>query len=396
MTKYTLFTIKTLLTFCLVFNSLLFSQQAVTKIDSLLNDAYRLISSHPEQALELFKKADELASDNVNIKKQIGYLYLDFQDNENALHYFRSVDELSPSDTIKLQIAYILNSLNRNSEALEYFKLLKDSRDLEIRNKANSAIIILELNKSLQKFPWWGEIYSSPYYDNRFQTIFNFLQLKEGYFITKNRLLSLIAVLQITSDTKSRVDGTGQVPIIFSDNAAILGSGIFISPFDGLNLIMQTGLGIDLIKVAGKFKIKNDHRAILSYGTGVYPEISVPYTPNLTFKPLLELYSSYGYYSRYKNSIGYGTIRGGFRFAEFRKAALDFYLRFNLAIDTKKEFYNNIIEWGGGVKITPDHKWGLNFLIEFNKGNYFYKPEDSSQKKTYDSFRIYLIFGKVI
>lgn len=396
MLKNTFTLIITLLIFLKTLNSTLYSQQTVIQIDSLLNEAYKIIESNPKQAISLFRKADEISADNIIIKKQLGYLYLNIDDNENALQYFKSADNLSPSDTIKLQIAYILNSLNRNAEALEYFKLLKDSRDPEIRNKANSAIIILESSKSIQKFPWWGEFYTSPYYDSRFQSIFNFLQIKEGYYLTKKKLISLLGILQITSDTKSKGNGTGQVPIIFSDNAAILGAGFFINPTKRLNLILQSGIGIDLIKVAGKHKIKSDHRAIILYGAGIYPEVSVPSEPIFVFKPMFELYLSFGYYSRYKNSIGYGTIKGGFRFFELGKTASDFYLRINFATDTEKEFYNNIIELGTGIKIIPNHLWGLNLLMEYNRGIYLYKPEISSQGKNYDSFRLYLIFGKVL
>lgn len=396
MAKKYLPTFITLFIFLKIFNFALYSQETITQIDSLLNEAYKLIDSDPEEAISIFKKVDELSPDNVTIKKQLGYLFLNKNDFENSLQYFKSADNLFPSDTIKLQIAYILNNLNRNTEALEYFNILKDSHDLEIKNKASSAIIILESNQPIQKFPWWGEIYTSPYYDSRFKTIFNFLQLKEGYYLTRNKFVSLLGTFQLTSDTKSKGNGAGQVPIIFSDNAAVLGAGFLFNPTTGLNLIFQTGIGIDLIKVAGKFKIKPDHRAIISYGTGIYPEISVPSKPNFVIKPLLELYSSFGYYSRYKNSIGYGTLRAGFRFFELRKTAIDLYLRFNSAIDTEKEYYNNIIELGSGIKIIPNHTWGLNILVEYNRGNYIYKPKITSIRKNYNSFRLYLIFGKLL
>ncbi len=379
----------------LIFN-LSFSQNNQEKLDSLLNKAYSIIDKNPQEAILLLKEAAHLAPDNISIQKQIGYLYINQNDNQNALKHFKLAEEISPSDTTKLQIAYILNALNRNDEAIEYFKQIKESSDPNIRNKARSGLIFLEAYKPTQKFPWWGEIYTSPYYDTRFHTIFNFIQFKEGYYLTHNKLISLLGTIQITSDTKSNRGGTGQIPVIFSDNAAILGAGLNLNPIFGLNFLVQSGIGIDLIKIAGKFKIKEDFRAIITYGNGFYPEISVPEKPSFVVKPTSEVYSSFGYYSRYKNSIGYATVKGGLRFFELNKSALDFYLRMNFAIDTEKEFYNNIFELGSGIKFIPDHLWGLSFLVEFERGKYLITPTIINRSKFYSSWRFYLIYGLVL
>ncbi|RCK73617.1 MAG: hypothetical protein IGBAC_0065 [Ignavibacteriae bacterium] len=394
MNKRNLHLLLTIAIFFISNNSL--SQLENERLDSLLNRAYSIISSNPKEAISLFEEAAQLAPENVSIQKQIGYLYIDENDNESALKYFKLAEQISPSDTIKLQIAYLLNALNRNDEALEYFKQIKESSDKDIRSKAQSAIIVLEANKPIQKFPWWGEIYTSPYYDTRFHTIFNFIQIKEGYYLTHNKLISLLATLQVTSDTKSRRGSEGQIPVIFSDNAAILGAGFNFNPVLGLNFTIQSGIGIDLIKIAGEFKIKEDFRAVITYGNGIYPEISVTEKPTFVAKPLSELYSSFGYYSRYKNSIGYASVKGGLRFLEFRRSALDFYLRLNFALDTERQFYNNIIELGSGIKLIPDHLWGLSFLAEFNRGKYLIIPPTTTQSKYYSSFRFYLIYGLVL
>ena len=375
----------------LIINHYYLNAQTVREIDSLLNRAYSIINTNPKEAIELFETASMLDPQNVLIKKQLGYLSINQKNFDNALKYFISADQILPSDTTKLQIAYLLNTLNRNSEALDYFYKIRYSDDPDIRSKAQSAIIVLEANKPIQKFPWWGEIYTSPYFDNRFHTIFNFLQIKEGYYLTTNKTFSILGTLQITSDTKSK--STGQVPEIFSDNAVIFGAGLNYNPFVGLNLIAQTGIAIDLIKTEGKAKIKQDFRTILSYGNGFYPEISIPSTPEFVFKPLADLYGSFGYYSRYKNSIGYASLKGGFRFFEWRKSSNDFYLKLNFAMDIEKEYYNNIIESGAGLKFIPDHSIGLSLLVEFLRGKYLITPPIISRSSYYNSFRFYLIYG---
>lgn len=375
----------------------LFPQIQQNESDSLLNAAYSLINSDTDEALKLFTKASLLEPNNILIKKQIGYLHLQKNEPIVALSYFEDIDKISPSDTIKLQIAYILNSLKRNNEALEYFKLIRFSSDPQISNKAESAILILEADIPKQQFPWWGEIYTSPYYDSRFENIFNFLQLKEGYYLTDNKIFSAYGSAQLTSDAKSKSQTSGQAPIIFSDNALILGLGVNIRQNFGLNLATQFGIGIDLLKKDGKFKTKEDFRTIISYSNGIYPPFAVIPSPEFITKPLLDFYSSVGYYSRYKNVIGYAAIKGGLRFFEWKKSAIDFYLRINVARDIEKEFYNNIIEFGPGLRFVPHHTFGLSFLAEFYRGNYLKVSSlPIPYNLSYNSFRFYLIFGRAL
>lgn len=373
----------------------LYCQDTTQNLNSILTKAYEAINTNPQEAILLFQQASLIDPTNVQIKKQLGYLFIGEDKKSEAIEQFVAADQLAPSDTIKLQLAYLYNSLERNDEALVYFRQLEVSNDPDIREKSQAAVIVLGAGEVLQKHPWWGEVYTSPYYDSRFESIFSFLQVREGYSIVGNKLLSAYGSFEISGDTKSKTGNTEQPPIIFSDNAAIVGLGLVSNPLAGLRIFVQGGIGIDLIKKGTTSRIKEDFRSLITYGNGIYPQISTPAVVRFGFKPLADVYGSFGYYSRYSNLIGFSTGKAGGRVVEWKKSALDLYARLDITRDTKKQFYNNVIEWGGGVRIIPHHTFGLSFLAEFHRGTYWkVTNEPIPYSSYYNSYRLFIIFGR--
>ncbi|MDP2209561.1 MAG: hypothetical protein Q8K98_12445 [Bacteroidota bacterium] len=378
-------------------SSSLYSQDTTQNLHSLLTKAYETISTNPQEAISLFQQASLIAPTDVQIKKQLGYLFLEQDKKSEAIEQFVAADQLAPSDTIKLQLAYLYNSLERNDEALAYFRQLENSDDPDIREKSQAAVIVLGTDEGLQKHPWWGEVYASPYYDSRFESIFSFIQVREGFSIVGNKLVSVFGSFEISGDTKSKSGNTEQPPIIFSDNAAILGLGLVSNPLAGLRIFIQGGIGIDLIKSENSSRIKEDFRALITYGNGIYPEISTPAVVRFGFKPFADVYGSCGYYSRYSNLIGFSTGKAGGRIVEWKKSALDIFARIDVTRDTKKQFYNNVVEWGGGVRIIPHHTFGLSFLAEFHRGTYWkVGNEPIPYPSYYNSYRLFIIFGRLL
>ena len=65
------------------------------------------------------------------------------------------------------------------------------------------------------------------------------------------------------------------------------------------------------------------------------------------------MYTSVGYYSRYDNVIGYLDARAGLRMLEVARTTGDVYVKAGLVRDSHKDYYNNVIEWGAGARVTP-------------------------------------------
>jgi tetratricopeptide (TPR) repeat protein len=379
------------------FSVSLFSQENGEKVSNILTKAYEVIATNPQEAIALFEQASKLQPSDVTIQKQLGYLYIQEGNPDKALEKFIAVEKVAPTDTNKLQIAYLLNSLNRNDEALIYFRQCIESNDEEIQEKSRTAILILEEGTHGQKFPWWGSVYAAPYYDSRFKAGIGLLQVHEGYYLQDDKSLSLYGSLRISGDTKSRGATSVKPSELFSDNALILGLGLKVSPFYGFMTEIQGGVGIDLINKGADKRIKEDFRAVVTYGNGIYPLLAVPSKIKFTFKPLADVYTSFGYYSRYQNGIAYGAGRVGARFIEWKTSALDVYGRLDAVRDTRRKYYNNIVEWGGGIRIIPDLSFGLSILAEYHRGRYF--PVTNSTMTPdlfYNSFRFFLIFERAL
>jgi hypothetical protein len=116
----------------------------------------------------------------------------------------------------------------------------------------------------------------------------------------------------------------------------------------------------------------------------------------MTLSPLLDVYSSFGYYSRYNNNIGYLQGRAGGRLLEISYSAFDVYLKGGLAIDTKKEFYNNLCEGGIGFRLMPNVNWGLYIIGEYQRGLYWDVGDNANPyDKYYNSFRLFIVFDRM-
>lgn len=379
------------------FSTSLFSQEKDENLNNILTKAYEVIATNPQEAIALFEQASKLQPSDVRIQKQLGYLYIQEGHSDKALEKFLAVENVAPTDTNKLQIAYLLNSLNRNDQALIYFRQCVESNDEDIQEKSRAAILILEEGTRGQNFPWWGKVYASPYYDSRFKAGIGLLQVHEGYYLQDDKSLSLYATFRISGDTKSKGATSAKPSELFSDNALILGVGLKVSPFYGFMTEIQGGVGIDLIDKGVTKRVKEDFRAVLTYGNGIYPLLALPSKIKFTFKPLADIYTSFGYYSRYQNGIGYGAGRVGARVLEWRTSALDCYGRLDAVRDTRRKYYNNTVEWGGGIRIIPDHSFGLSILAEYHRGRYFPVTNSAMTPNLfYNSFRFFLIFERVL
>ncbi len=367
--------------------------QEDNSVASLLNRAYTLLQTDPQQATKLFEEARDKEPENINTHRQLGYLYQSQTKYEDALNEFRKSEDLRSSDTIKLQIGYVLVAMNKFDNANEMFSDVSNSNDPEIRKKAAEAMVSASSSALPKIDRWWTHLYTVPYYDTRWNSWFYDAFVKEGYYLTYDKILSAYGIAAISGDSRS---SGGLVPQVFSDNSFLLGVGLRAKPFNGFIVEVQQGVAFDLIDKGNSSKTKGDFRAVAVYSNGMYAPFELHDELKTPFIPFADLYTSFGYYSRYKNGIGYLQARGGFRALEVSHSVADVYARFDVVRDTEKEFFNNFVEWGIGTRITPNIDWGLHLAVEYKRGVYWSVsntviPVDSY----YNSVRFFLIFERM-
>lgn len=353
---------------------------------------YEAIASNPTEAISIFEEIVRTHSTNVTARKQLGALYIGAGRTEDALEQFRVVDVLSPSDTTKLQIAYLLASLGRHEEARLAFDELTTGSDAQIREQASSASAVLAWVAHGNAYPWWGRVSADPYYDSRFRnTVFRFW-LMGGTYLTESRTISAYGTGLFTRDTRST---GGAVPVVYSDSYFLVGGGLRFQPLPGATIDLQGGLAIDLIGKPDEPEARGDVRALASYGWGLYPSPAAPERLRASFKPFVEAMAMGGYYSRYSNVLGFGHTKAGARVMEWHRAYTEIYLRGDVVADTRREFYNNILEGSIGLRVVPDFAWGLQILVEYHRGMYWDESLPTAPyERYYSSGRFYIVLDQ--
>jgi len=356
----------------------------------LTNQAYSLLQSDPHAAELLFLYISRRYPTDVNVKRQLGYIYYQKKEYAAAMNFFNAAEYLTHSDTVTLQIAFCLNSLGRTGEAKEILQRLESSPDPDIRRLAERQLN--EPAADTRQSRWWTRIYTDPYYDTRWKSLFYFANIERGYAVDRKGILNGYAFLNVSGDSRS---SDGLIPEIFSDNAVVAGLGVSVRPLHGLQFNTQYGISYDFVKRTDRNRVSDDFRTILIYNNGIYPGLNLHGDVRIPLSLLFDVYTSLGYYSRFKNGIGYFQTRAGARIFESGYWAADIYIKGSVVRDIEKEFYNNQIDGAAGLRMMPDVRWGLCLAAEFHRGCYWdagtsYNPYD----RYFSSFRFFLIFER--
>jgi len=369
-------------------------QPAERSIRDLFDQGYTTLQTDPAGAIPIFEEIVRLDSANLLAQRQLGSLYLGAGRTEDALERFRAAYQIYPSDTTGMQIAFLLNALGRNMEAYKMFRSLRRSENPEIKDIADPATTVLALMLCAEQFPWWAKVQAYPLYDSRFDNFIFPLSLYAGQYLDSSRIVSVFGVLSVTQDT--RTEG-GTLPIIFSDNVALAAFGLRTVPVPGLVTDIQFGVAVGLTDRPDWEQVRWDFRAVASYGNGIFPDLRMP--GSVTVRPAFfaDVYTSFGYYTRYSNGIGYLQAKAGVRFLEFRYSAFDAFARIDAAIDTRGDFYNNIAEASLGVRFIPNHWWGASLALQFHRGVYWQENQaENPHEKYYNSVRVFLTFDRFL
>lgn len=353
---------------------------------------YEAMSKGSADAVRIFEDIVREYPVNVIPRRQLGSLYIAAGRVDDALSQFIAADSLLPSDTTKLQIGYLYSSLRRYDDARATFGRLEGSPDPDIRGRSSAAAAMLGWMISEGSYPWWGRLCGDPYYDGRFDNSVVRFWAMGGVYLTESKSVSAYGVGLFTRDTRS---SGGAVPVIYSDSYSLIGGGVRIQPFAGGRIELQMGAAISLIDQQGEAGVRGDVRGLASYGWGLYPDPASPDRPHVRLRPFVEAMAMGGYYSRYENVIGFGHAKAGARVLEWRRAYGDVYLRGDFVADTRREFFNNIVEGSVGVRLVPDFGIGVQVLAEYHRGLYWDRAlRTSPYDRWYSSGRLILVLDQ--
>ena len=323
-------------------------------------------------------------------RKQRAYDLLAQGRRAEALKLFERVHEADPSDApTNLQMGYLYDTLGDLPKAREMFEAERGNQNPQVAAQATSALA--EINR--QSKWWWGNVYAAPFYQSRFSNEVNPVSAKIG--LQTSPYLQPYIGLRIARDIRSV---SGDLPVIFSDNAAVFALGLQSSILGhGTNLYAEAGTAISLMSQPTQGRAVPDYRVGFTWfqpwGVGLTQasEIS-PHRFSLTGSG----YGDVGFYSRYDhNVIGYLQLREGVNLPTAHTFPVQVLAALNLVKDSNRDFYNNVVEVGPTVRFAPFRRLTtLYFEAQYLHGFYTVHDPTNPYGPRYGEFLFFLVWSK--
>lgn len=179
--------------------------------------------------------------------------------------------------------------------------------------------------------------------------------------------------------------GSGNVPLIFSDNYVVGGAGLQYTDGSGLRVFGQVGVSATVGPVAA-VPSGGDLRGGVQYYRSFGPQ-------DASHHGYGNFYGSTTYYSRYSDWVLYtqteavSNVGGAVR-------PLELFVRPVLTLDTRRHYYDNLVEAGAGIRYRPFGKSGPSLAVEEAAGVYLRGAvRPAGEGPLYTDFRPAISYG---
>lgn len=179
-------------------------------------------------------------------------------------------------------------------------------------------------------------------------------------------------------------DGGPAVPLIYSDNYAVIAAGVQYTTPQGLRVFIQGGGSKTVGPVAAQAS-GGDLRG----GVQLYREWGPTNAHGRTYG---NFYGSASYLSRYSDSIFYNQLEIVHNIGSSR-APLEPFVRAVVTADTRTFYYSNVAEVTAGLRYSPFGTRGPAFSLEALTGRYLRGVLPASEARTYTDLRPTVSFG---
>lgn len=358
------------------------AQQTTTpERDKLLNEFYDNRVKNPRKAWTAINQLLRRYPNDLVALKEAGYYALSQKKNALSVGYFERAYYVSHDPKLALQLGYILDGLDRKRQAYGYFDLATAATDPAERMKAEIAKTNLRgMQTRFLSSPYFINMLFYPFYQSRFKLLIYPIIAKAGIVLNSTYNISAYVIYRRTSDNKSK--GSGVLPQIYEDNAAITSLGIQATPFTKFPLtgFIEAGKSVDLV-YKHRARWRNDFRMGFIFYNDWGREARYTFSPHFTLTPNADIYGDLIYYSRYLNTIGTLRVRPGVEIFRYGSTSINFYVKGFLSQDNSRLFYNNIFEVGPGLAFTPCDRYNVTIRYENLKG--YYLPAGGQGRNPY-------------
>jgi tetratricopeptide (TPR) repeat protein len=347
-------------------------------------------SVDPEISRPARQALQDLRASELQARKQKAYDLLEQGHRKEALSLFEQIHLTDPSDNATtLQLGYLYQVTGKLTKARQMFEAERYNQDPRVSGQATAAL--KEVN---QQSAWWfASAYVAPFYESRFANQINPIIFKVG--VRATRYLEPYVGMRFTRDIRST---SGTLPVIYSDNSDVFSVGLQSHVLGhGTNLYAEAGTAVSLMSQPIQGRAVPDYRAGITWykpwETGL-AEAAKKRSTGISLTG--NAYSDISFYSRYNdNVIGYLQIRQGVNLPTAHLLPMQALAAINVVRDSNGDFYNNVVEAGPALRIAPFRRL-LNLQFEVNYLRGFYTAHDPANPygSSYGDFRVFFIWSK--
>jgi tetratricopeptide (TPR) repeat protein len=320
-------------------------------------------------------------------RRQLGYLYADLGRHRDALRVFTGLrDDQKAIARDYVAIGNLSSMLRDRVGAETAFRAAIASGDTSVVTDARRGLE--GVSQTGVGAGWFGELYAAPFYQDRFDNTVGLGFARAGVRGGGWWRPSVYASLRVTQDSRST---GGQQPALFNDNTLIPALGVRVSPGGvGLAIYAEAGAAYDLVGEPSEWK--RDLRAGANYSFAHEQSLRNGLAPLL----VTELSADASFYERFdRNVIAYAQLRESLRLYKGQHVAFDLFGRAWGATDSRGEFFNRVIEGGGGAALHLSvGTVRTSVYVDVLRGRYLQQPPlSSSLPRTYDDWRVTVATG---
>ncbi len=324
-------------------------------------------------------------------RRQVGYIYARLGRNDEALvafTYLRDAGRAAPRDYVA--IGNLASMLRDRGAAENAFRAALATRDTAVAADASAGLRgLLQDGSGAGLF---GELYVAPFYQDRFDNTVGIGFLRAGVRGGGWLRPSVYGSLRATRDSRST---GGLQPILFNDNTVIPAVGVRVQPGGvGLTLYAEAGAAYPLVDAVDP-AWERDLRAGVNYAFAHQQPLASARGPLL----ITELSGDATYYDRFdQNVIAFGQWRQSLRLWHRDGFAVDVFGRAWSAYDSRGEYFNRVVEGGGGAAVHVG-RGALRTSVYFDvlRGRYLERPPvgviPGGLPRNYDDWRVTVVFG---
>lgn len=352
-----------------------------------------ITAGRQDDARHLMRCAIRANPHDVTALKQEVYLDLNAKDEKGALEDIDALRNLGQSTPrFEAQQGYIYANQKRYDDArLAFGRAIASSYpdvDPAIRLQAMKAIHVLD-----GEFPRHVlAIGVDAQYLNRFTDGVVDTSIRYYERLGASSPLRIYVGERLLRDTASN---GGTLPQIFSDNALLSGVGVAFQTHES-PLFLNAEVNAAYLFYGsrnGTAAVVPDARVVAGY----YKLWRASRDSSIGDRFSFEANGSVGFYSRYKHDgIVYLQPREMVDLTHEGSLRLRPFLQQTVALDTNRQFYNNIFELIPGFEVSNTNWQGFSFRAQYVRG--FYLPSANSSANPYGSgysdFRFRLLFQK--